>query len=94
MELFEAFRGTMEKTDLLLVVGTSFPDLHIRAAIRAFAHRDDTKLFVVDPSMEQSTLVKLLDDTPSLQPIIRVGLKDFVEKLKAVDAAQPVAKQA
>jgi NAD-dependent SIR2 family protein deacetylase len=94
IELFEAFRATMEKTDVLLVVGTSFPDQHIKAAIRAFAHRDDTKLFVIDPNMGQAMLVKVFENVPALQPIIGSGLKDFVEKLGAVDATESEAKSA
>lgn len=93
IDLFESFRRTIENVDLLLVVGTSFPDQHIRAVVRAFAHRDKTQLFIIDPTMERGTLVKLFDDVPSVQPVVKIGLKDFVQKLGAIAASEPIAQK-
>lgn len=86
MDLFEAFRRTLEEVELLICIGTSFPDQHIRSAIRAFVERDNTLFFVIDPDGSMEALQKLFGPSRSLQPVISSGLLQFVKDFKALDA--------
>lgn len=86
MDMFEAFRRTLEEIELLICIGTSFPDQHIRSAIRSFVERDNTLLFVVDPQVKNDNLQSFLGVSRALQPIISTGFSQFVQDFKALDA--------
>ena len=86
MDLFEAFRRTLEEIELLICIGTSFPDQHIRSAIRSFVERDNTLLFVVDPQVKSDNLKSLFGVSRSVQPVISMGFLQFVQEFKALDA--------
>ncbi|MDO9579857.1 MAG: SIR2 family protein, partial [Bacteroidales bacterium] len=85
MDIFEAFRHTMEEIELLICIGTSFPDQHIRSAIRTFVERDNTLLFVVDPQVKNDDLQSFLGVSRALQPVINMGFSKFVQEFKALD---------
>lgn len=84
MDLYEAFRRTLEEVELILAVGTSFPDQHIKSAIRSFVQRKNTLLYVVDPapSMNRDKLISLFGNSNAIQDVINLGFKDFVKHLK------------
>lgn len=88
MDLFEGFRRILEEVELLLVVGTSFPDQHIKSAIHSFVERDNVLLFVVDPSpsMTRDKLVSLFGEAKTIQPVISMGFKTFVEQFIHLEA--------
>jgi len=86
MDMFEAFRRTLEEIELLVCVGTSFPDQHIRSAIRSFVERDNTLLFVIDPHVKDNTLKACFGPSRSVQPVIAVGFSEFVEEFRLLDA--------
>lgn len=88
MDLFEAFRRTLEEIGLLIVVGTSFPDQHIRSAISSFCQRDNVLLYVVDPSMTRDKLVSLFGDVKAIQPVIAMGFKAFIEQFLELESPQ------
>jgi len=88
MDLFEAFRRTLEEIELLLVVGTSFPDQHILSAVRSFVQRDNVQLFVVDPSMNRNKLVELFGDFGTIQPVISMGFNDFIQQFAELESLE------
>jgi NAD-dependent SIR2 family protein deacetylase len=95
MDLFEAFRRTLEQTQILVVVGTSFPDQHIRSAVRSFCERDNTLLFVIDPCVTEGALTSVLGQSKSIQPIISKGFADFIEEFQELEqAGESVSYQA
>ncbi len=82
MDLYEAFRRTLEEAELLLVVGTSFPDQHIKSVIRNFVQRKNTLLYVVDPKLNRDKLISIFGHSDAIQDVIRLGFRNFVSKLK------------
>jgi len=82
MDLYEAFRRTLEEAELLLVVGTSFPDQHIKSVIRNFVQRKNTLLYVVDPKLNRDKLISIFGNSDAIQDVISFGFKDFISKLK------------
>jgi len=92
MDLFEAFRRTLEEIELLICIGTSFPDQHIRSAIRSFVERDNTLLFVVDPQVKSDNLKSLFGVSRSVQPVISIGFMQFVQEFRALDAMPGTTK--
>jgi len=92
MDMFEAFRRTLEEIELLICVGTSFPDKHIRSAIRSFVERDNTLLFVIDPQVKEDTLKSIFGSSRSVQPVINMGFAQFVKEFKALDAMTSTAQ--
>ncbi|MEI9475328.1 MAG: hypothetical protein WCO26_01960 [Deltaproteobacteria bacterium] len=92
MDLFEAFRRTLEEIELLICIGTSFPDQHIRSAIRSFVERDNTLLFVVDPQVKSDDLKPFFGVSRSVQPVISMGFSQFVQEFKALDAMTGATK--
>ena len=92
MDLFEAFRRTLEEIELLICIGTSFPDQHIRSAIRSFVERDNTLLFVVDPQVKSDNLKSLFGVSRSIQPVISMGFSQFVQEFKALDTMPGTTK--
>jgi NAD-dependent SIR2 family protein deacetylase len=85
MDMFEAFRRTLEEIELLICIGTSFPDQHIRSAIRSFVERDNTLLFVVDPYIKKDYLKTIFGISSSIQPVINMEFLNFVQDFKALD---------
>lgn len=94
MDMFEAFRRTLEEIELLVCVGTSFPDQHIRSAVRSFAERDNTLLFVVDPRMTIGTLQLFFGKSRSIQPVINMGFEEFVREFRTLEAVTDRAQTA
>lgn len=88
MDLYQAFRRTLETVEILLVVGTSFPDGHINSAIKAFLSRTNTMLYIVDPNVKKADVSKTLGDRESIQPIMDMNFKEFIEKLKKIETPQ------
>jgi len=86
MDMFEAFRRTLEEIELLICVGTSFPDQHIRSAVRSFVERDNTLLFVVDPHVTTDNLKSFFSSSRSVQPVIAMGFEQFVKEFKVLEA--------
>ena len=85
MDLYQAFRRTLETSELLLVVGTTFPDDHINSAVRSFINRDNTQLYIVDPKLKCESIQKIFGKCNSIQPIIDMGFKDFIEKVRNIE---------
>jgi NAD-dependent SIR2 family protein deacetylase len=85
MDMFEAFRRTLEEVELLICVGTSFPDQHIRSAVRSFVERDNTLLFVVDPQVTSEALKSYFGQSRSVQPVISMGFEKFVQEFKTLE---------
>lgn len=89
IDLHESFRRTLEQNNvqLLLVVGTSFPDQHIKSAIKSFLNRENTYMFIVNPDkkLDEEFLRDMFGSTHSIQPVIKLGFKDFVYKLKQLE---------
>jgi len=85
MDLYEAFRRTLEEAELLLVVGTSFPDQHIKSVIRNFIQRKNTLLYVVDPQLSRENLISILGNSDAVQDVISLGFRDFVSKLNEAE---------
>lgn len=85
MDLYQAFRRTLETSELLLVVGTSFPDSHVNSAVRSFINRDNTQLYIVDPELKCESIQKIFGKCNSIQPIINLGFKDFIEKVRNIE---------
>lgn len=88
MDLYQAFRRTLEMIELLLVVGTSFPDAHINSAIKAFLGRDNSMMYVVDTNLKKDRLCNVLGDCDGAQPIIQMGFKDFVVALREAETSK------
>jgi len=82
MDLYEAFRRTLEEAELLLVIGTSFPDQHIKSVVRNFVQRKNTLLYVIDPKLNRDKLISMFGDSDAIQDVISLGFSDFVSKLK------------
>ncbi|HAH21605.1 MAG: hypothetical protein A2Y00_05610 [Omnitrophica WOR_2 bacterium GWF2_43_52] len=85
MDLYQAFRRTLETSELLLAVGTSFPDSHINSAVKSFINRDNTQLYVVDPEVTCESIHKLFGKCNSIQPIIKLGFKDFIQEVRNIE---------
>ena len=87
IDLYEAFRRTLEEIELLLVVGTSFPDQHIKSAVKSFIQRKETLLYVIDPSstMSKDNLKELFGNFDSIQDVISLGFLNFVNRLKVIE---------
>jgi NAD-dependent SIR2 family protein deacetylase len=94
MDMFEAFRRTLEEVELLICVGTSFPDQHIRSAVRSFVERDNTLLFVVDPQVTSDTLKSYFGQSRSVQPVISMGFEKFVKEFRTLEEVAGAAKSA
>ena len=92
MDMFEAFRRTLEEIEILICIGTSFPDQHIRSAIRSFVERDNTLLFVVDPQMKTDNLKSFFGVSSSIQPVISMGFSEFVQEFKTLDTITDAVK--
>ena len=58
MDLYQAFRRTLEAIELLVVIGTSFPDGHVNSAIKSFLSRDSSIIYTVDPNLKKRMYVK------------------------------------
>ena len=86
MDMFEAFRRTLEEVELLICAGTSFPDQHILSAVRSFVERDNTLLFVVDPQLTNENIRSLFGQSRSVQPVISMGFENFVKEFKTLEA--------
>jgi len=91
MDLYQAFRRTLETIELLLVIGTSFPDGHINSAIKAFLGRDNSMIYIIDPNIKKDLVCKILGDCNGIQPIIQAGFKNFINEILKVEAAQEEA---
>ena len=85
MDLYEGFRRTLQEAEFLLAVGTSFPDKHINSAIKAFVRRDNTHLYLVDPSFTDQRLRSALGEYDTVKPVIKTGFKNFVESLERLE---------
>jgi len=81
MDLYEAFRRTLQEVDMLFVVGTSFPDAHINSAIKSFLRRDNTHLYIVDPNITEEIIFQKLGKHETIKPLIKSGFKDFVNEI-------------
>lgn len=86
MDLYQAFRRTLEAIELLLVIGTSFPDGHVNSAIKSFLGRDSSIIYIVDPNLKKEDACKRLGDCSGIQPIIQFGFKDFISKMQKIEA--------
>ena len=85
MDMFEAFRRTLEEVELLICVGTSFPDQHIRSAVRSFVERDNTLLFVIDPQVTDDELKSYFGSSRSVQPVISMGFEEFINEFESLE---------
>ena len=81
MELYEAFRRTLQEVDFLLVIGTGFPDNHINSAIKSFLKRNNTHMYIVDPEIDEDIVASRIGKHTTLKPIIKDGFLNFVEKM-------------
>jgi hypothetical protein len=88
MELYEAFRRTLQEGGLLLGVGTSFPDRHINSAVKRFLARADTHLYLVDPVVTNEDMKIKLGEYNTIKPVIKKGFKEFVEALRQLEEAE------
>lgn len=88
MDLYQAFRRTLEDIELLLVIGTSFPDGHVNSAIKSFLSRDSSIIYIVDPNLKKEDACKRLGDCRGIQPIIQFGFKDFISKIQKIEASK------
>jgi len=91
MDMFEAFRRTLEEVELLVCIGTSFPDQHIRSAVRSFVERDNTLLFVVDPQLTLQIVNSHFGDSRAVQPLIAMGFEKFVQEFRTLEAVAETA---
>lgn len=88
MDLYQAFRRTLEDIELLLVIGTSFPDGHVNSAIKSFLSRDSSIIYIVDPNLKKEDACKRLGDWRGIQPIIQFGFKDFISEMQKIEASK------
>jgi len=88
MDLYQAFRRTLEGIELLLVIGTSFPDGHVNSAIKSFLSRDSSIIYIVDPNLKKEDACKRLGDCKGIQPIIQFGFKDFISEIQKIEASK------
>lgn len=93
MDLYQAFRGTLEKAELLVIVGTSFPDSHINSAIKSFLNIDNTMLYVVDPQITRENICKILGDCNAIQPVIKKSFKEFIRTLIQIETSKETDKE-
>jgi len=94
MDLYEAFRRTLQEAEFLLAVGTSFPDKHINSAIKAFLRRDNTHLYLVDPNLSPEVLHERLGEHDTIKPVIKMGFKEFVEALERLEQEEESSSSA
>jgi hypothetical protein len=94
MDLYEAFRRTLQEAEFLLAVGTSFPDRHINSAIKAFLRRDNTHLYLVDPNLCHEELHNRLGEHDTIKPVIKMGFKGFVEALEQLEQEEETGSSA
>lgn len=85
MDLYESFRRILEESELLLAIGTSFPDRHINSAIKSFLRRDNTHLYLVDPEITDEGLRKIFGELKTIKPVIKSGFKTFVELISKLE---------
>ena len=85
MDLYEAFRRTLQQAEFLLAVGTSFPDKHVNSAIKAFLRRDNTHLYLVDPNLSREVLEQRLGEHDTIKPVIKMGFKKFIEAMEQLE---------
>lgn len=85
MDLYQAFRRTLEAIEVLLVVGTSFPDAHINSAIKVFLRRKESVMYVVDPNLSDHKVKSILGDHSSIQSVINLGFREFVRQLVEIE---------
>jgi hypothetical protein len=93
MDLYQAFRRTLEAIELLLVIGTSFPDGHVNSAIKSFLSRDSSIIYIVDPNFKKEDACKRLGDCSGIQPIIQVGFKDFISEMQKIETSKEEDKE-
>ncbi|ODS32641.1 MAG: hypothetical protein SCARUB_02242 [Candidatus Scalindua rubra] len=87
MDLYQSFRRILETAELLLVVGTSFPDGHINSAIKSFVGRDNTLVYIADPMLKDEEVNNILGKCEAIQPVIQVGFKDLINNLYEIELA-------
>lgn len=89
IDLFESFRREleMENTQVIIAVGTSFPDQHIRSAFKSFIQRENTSLYIIDPhtSFTPERLTGLFGSSTGIHPVINMGFKEFVAELRNIE---------
>ncbi len=89
IDLYESFRREleMENTQVIIAIGTSFPDQHIRSAFKSFIQRENTSLYIVDPdtSLTPERLTELFGSSTGIHPVINMGFKEFVAKLQNIE---------
>jgi hypothetical protein len=89
IELYETFRREleMENNQVVIAVGTSFPDQHIRSAFKSFIQRDNTSLYIIDPdiSLTPERLTELFGSSTGIHPVINMGFKEFIGKLQNIE---------
>lgn len=89
IDLYESFRREleMENTQVIVAIGTSFPDQHIRSAFKSFINRENTSLYIVDPdtSLTPERLIELFGSSTGIHPVINMGFKEFVSKLRDIE---------
>ncbi|HEC64139.1 MAG TPA: hypothetical protein ENI23_02465 [bacterium] len=88
MDLYQAFRRTLETIEFFLVVGTSFPDAHINSAIKSFLGRETSMMYSVNPGFTREQICKILGECRGLQPVIQMGFKDFIIAMQTVESAK------
>lgn len=93
MDLYQAFRRTLEDIELLLVIGTSLPDGHVNSAIKSFLSRDSSIIYIVDPNLKKEDACKRLGDCKGIQPIIQFGFKDFISEMRKIEASKEENKE-
>lgn len=89
IDLHESFRREleMENTQVIIAIGTSFPDQHIRSAFKTFIQRENTSLYIVDPdaSWNSERLTELFGSQTGIHPVIKMGFKEFVKNLQNME---------
>jgi len=88
MDLYQAFRRTLEAIELLVVIGTSFPDGHVNSAIKSFLSRDSSIIYTVDPNLKKEDVCKRLGNCKGIKPIIQFGFKDFINEMQKIEASK------
>ncbi len=90
MDLFESFRGILQEAQLLLAIGTSFPDRHINSAIRSFLRRDNAHLYIVDPELTNKNVKSKFGEFKTIKQVIKLGFKDFVKLLYEMERQEAI----
>ncbi len=88
MELYQEFRNIITNVEMLLVVGTSFPDKHINSAFKSFLTKDSSLFYIVDPSIKKTTVQEKFGNLDTIKPIIETGFKDFIDKLITLEMSK------